>query len=315
MKLKTFFVLIALCFCLLSCGNEGILLDGLAPTAPLADMLVVGPVPEDIKEILWGPDVDTLREELKDAINRDAHSGYLDVQINRICLRREQERYYEKYISAGGIAIMGHGYIDDRIFYAARDLALGMTQKRPELRTLLSPSREDRPRGTHLYSPSRKFRVILVERDMSPTSIPEVHRGLGAVNYYGFRAAGQAGPVYAWAYVRNALDPSNPIRLYHFFSHEFAHAIGFAIGMLDPTFDDRLQTAYLTAMENSVFTATRTYSSDEYWALAATEWFDAMVRDPVYHNLFRKTDPLLYDLLAEWFDLIDLREVESRVYE
>ncbi|MDE0467122.1 MAG: hypothetical protein OYL97_08690 [Candidatus Poribacteria bacterium] len=322
MKIQSFLILILfLCFAW-GCGDEGVLLEGLVPSGP-SPLVDVGPVPEDIQEILWGADADTLKAELKDYMDRDVHGGVIDHQINRICLRHEQEAYYGKYISAGGVAIMGHSHIDDRVFYAARDIVLGMTRKRPELRALLTPTREYRPGATRhdgihdvtrRYTPSRKFRMILVERDMSPTSIPEKHRGLGTVNYNTAPYGGEAGTNYAWAYVGNA-ESSNDIWIYHFFSHEFAHAIHFAIELLDPTFDDRLKAAYDTARENNSFTATRTYNSSEYWAQAATDWFYRIVREPVYHDLVLQEDPLLYALLSEWFDLIDLRVVESRVYE
>ena len=163
MKIKNFLVFSIFLFCVFvffGCGDEGlenVLYDlGAAP----ATEGVVTKVPQEIKEIIWGRDVDALMAELKDVLddgfytNKDGRLVHDSANvapprlISQICFRREREAYYKKYISAGGIAIMGNRYIEDRFFYAARDIALGMTSKRPELRALLSPSRENRPGTT-----------------------------------------------------------------------------------------------------------------------------------------------------------------------
>ena len=142
-KVRTFLVSIALCLCLFGCGDEGVLLNDLVPSGP-SPLRDVGPVPEDIQSIIWGKDVDTLMVELKAALAGDRNIR-ADSLIHKICLRREQEAYYTKYISAGGVAIIGNGYIPNNYFYVARDIVLGMTRKRPELREHLSPTRENRP--------------------------------------------------------------------------------------------------------------------------------------------------------------------------
>ena len=317
-----FGVLIALCFYVYGCGDEGIetvLHDlGAAPSA----RGVVGPVPEPIKEIIWGKDVDTLRAELKDAIDADASSGYIDM-IHQICFRREREGYHQKYISAGGIAIMGNGHIDDRLFYAARDIALGMTQKRLELRAMLTPSRKNRPGATQLDTrhditgqptPGRKFRVVLVHRDMSLTSVPEFYLGNGTIQYRATLGLGGFWPNWAWSYV-GGHSHSEEIWIYTVFSHEFAHAIHAAIRLLDSTFDDRLQAAYQAAIETKASMIPTRGSPMEYWAEGATFWFSKAAGDAQFHDFLRQGHPLLYELLDEWFDLIDLRAVESRVHE
>ena len=322
MKFKHFFVLIALCFCLFSCGDEGILIDDLVLSAPSAESLVVGPVPEDIQDIIWGKDVETLMAELDAALDDGGDIGAKHL-IHDLCYRQAREAYYTKYINAGGVVIMGNRYIGDRFFYAARDIVLGMTQKRPELRKMLTPSREYRPEATRHDGihdvtrrtiPSRKFRMILVHDDMSFTSIPEIQYGRGKVQYsVEPRAGGTAGSNFAWAYVDQF---GEDIVIYIRFSHEFAHAIHFAIRLLDPTFDDRLQAAYASAKENGSYFSGNLYRGMmEYWAFSATYWFHEMASSEFKHDKFRKSDPLMYALLDEWFDLIHLGDVESRVYE
>ena len=333
-----FSILMALCFYVYGCGDEGIQTTLHDLRAAPSAQGVVGPVPVPIKEIIWGQDVETLKAELKYAIDRDEDGTFIDKDgrtnldphgirasslIHQICFRWAREAYYTKFISAGGIAIMGHAHIDDRLFYAARDIALGMTQKRPELRALLTPSLENRSGATQLDTrhdvtnrptPSRKFRMILVHNDMSLTSVPEYYLGNGVVHFRVAHGLGGFWPSWAWGYV-GGYSHLEEIRIYETFSHEFAHAIHAAIRLIDPTFDDRLQVAYEATIGNPLVLTTTRGSAIEYWAHSATNWFDRVVRRPWWHDRVREQEPLMYELLAEWFDLIDLRAVESKVYE
>ena len=92
------------------------------------------------------------------------------------------------------------------------------------------------------------------------------------------------------------------------FVHEFAHAIYYAIRMIDPTFDARLVAAYEEAVENNY-----TFSSPahEHWAVAATNWFRLFPKVEWEYNRFRERNPLMHALMEEWFDLKDLWYVES----
>ena len=64
--------------------------------------------------------------------------------------------YYTKYIDAEGIAIVGSDWVRDEQFYAAREIVLLMTSKRPELREPLSLK--------------TGFRIILLSADEPPDS-------------------------------------------------------------------------------------------------------------------------------------------------
>ena len=304
-----------------SCGDErSRLLEELIQSAqtPLPD---IGPVPEDIREIIWGKDVDTLKAELKEAL--DAGKDFqADSLIHKICLREAQEAYYDKYISAGGVAVMGNKRLPDRFLYVSRDIILGMTQKRPELLPLLTPSRERRPGATQqsfLHDetgqmiPSPQFRVILAHS--YPDMIPENYAGNNTFNYV-VRTAGAVHAHFGW--VRASVYDEITLNFVTLFIHEFAHAIHFAIRLLDPTFDDRLETAYAAAKENGSYFSPGNYAltnKAEYWTESIQRWFTVFPTQEFLHNEFRQRDPLMYELLAEWFDLINLREVESKVYE
>ena len=347
MKRKNFLVfsIFIFLFCVLGCGDEGLetVLHDLG-AAPAAEG-VVTEVPPEIKEIIWGRDVDALMAELKDVLddgfytNKDGRLVHDSANvapprlIRQICFRREQEAYYNKYISAGGIAIMGNRYIEDRFFYAARDIALGMTSKRPELRALLSPSRENRPGTTEdgfrnavsgRYTISREFRIILKHVYHSFALLPEVRLKTTVAPIYP-QPSGIGGffATYAFVTVQDRyLQGVKSIAMHAIFSHEFAHAIHYAIRLLDPTFDDRLEAAYASAIENGSYFGDSPRYSDlrnarEYWAGSASKWcgkFAGSTKE-FYHDKFREKDPLMYALLDEWLPLIDLRTVETKVYE
>ncbi len=326
MKRKLFLILIALCVYLAGCGDEGVILDGLvAPTAPSVEG-VVGPVPEEVKKMLWGRGSDTMIADFKeDIIEADANGRNIDIagDIHSICFRRDQEAYYGKYISADGVVIMGHRHVSDRHFYAARDIVLGMTQKHPELRALLTPSRENRPGATQLDgqhdvtkqpTPSRLFRYVLVHNDMSYASIPELQYVGPEVQFNVAPGLGSFWPSFAWGYV-GGYEHSKTILIYSVFAHEFAHMIHLAINILDPTFDDQLRAAYKVARENQAITTT-SRGWHEYWAENVEKWFrkTADPKQKWYHDMVLEQDPLLYALMSEWFDLIYLADVETKDY-
>lgn len=319
MKIKLFLVLILFCLSIFGCGDEGIekvLHDiGAAPTA----QGVVGPVPDHVKAICWGKDVETLMAELDDALDHDQVQT-ADHLIHRICLRREQEAYYTKYISAGGVAIMGNDVIDDRLFYGAQQVVFSMTQKHPELRALLSPSRENRPGATQhpirhdvtgRTTPSPKYRMILVHHVQGSVAMPESRFQTGAIYYHPAYTIGSHG---TYGRVEVAATADGRLRFAHVFIHEFAHAIHEAIELLDTTFDARLEAAYAAAKENGSYfgDAWALKNKWEYWAESAVLWFYKLAspQKEFSRGLFREMDPLMYELLDEWFDPINLRDVE-----
>ena len=335
-------LIVAQCFWLYSCGDEGIrttLHDlGAAPAA----VGFIAPVPKEIQDIIWGKDVPTLMTELQAYLEKGFDS-FAQGTIHKICLRREQEAYYSKYIDAGGVAIMGHKIIEDRLFYAARDLALGMTQKRPELRTMLTPTHAERPGtkrdGIHaetgLPVPSRKFRYILVDPYQGQNLIPERRYSGGTVNYPASGSPGSCFPLYCRQTVAirdmnwgKDGEPKLEAHIAKVFCHEFAHAIHYAIRLIDSTFEDRLKAAYDEAIANARsvnnldgkgYWPSGSYALSnpgEYWAECVSVWFNDLSAPGLSHFLdrFREGDPLMYALLNEWFDFIYLREVEWKEY-
>ena len=270
----------------------------------------IGPVPAAVADLVWG-DEDALRQTMQEILENHGPNAPVSYYLNRIAMIHEQKAYYQKYIDAGGIAIMGSDFLEDAYFYAARAVVLKMTAKRPDLRKHLTPIREHRPLTNavgNLRVPRRTFRLILSHPEIEQIDIPEVRsprRKIGWCTLDKCLITVQREPL------KNEIHTSVLI-------HEFAHALHYAINRVDPTFEDRLKAAYDAVLGDpeSFWSgdpgAAALEGFSEYWAFSAERWF-ARLSLPTRHGAwqhkrFREKDPLMYELLAEWFDFVYLGE-------
>ena len=103
--------------------------------------------------------------------------------------------------------------------------------------------------------------------------------------------------------------PGDPYPNENIFVHEFAHAIhGTGLSTMDPTFDQRLCTAYEAAVERGLWKDTYAATNHgEYWAEGVQCWFDDNAPADALHNGIRtraqleEYDPALADLCREVF--------------
>ncbi len=242
---------------------------------------------------------------------------YLRTRISEI---RARKAHYTKYIDADGIAIIGNAYIDDRYFYAGREIVLTMTAKHPELRKHMALRANKRPRATpsgDIRVLKRNFALILFHVDQGFNALPEYKdTPEWAIGFCGLQHC--VSPVQKY--------PGKDEIHMDIFVHEFAHAIHWAILMIDPTFQERLDAAYADAVENrdgywrgggSSGNAALS-SSTEYWAHSAVRWFYRFTlptgSGENHHKRFRENDPLLYALFQEWFDFVYLGTLASKEY-
>lgn len=284
-----FFLILALVVTVYGCGHEEIE-KTLYTLSPVSESLVTE-VPPEIQELLW----------------RDSDE----------VLRAAQEAYYQKYIDAGGVAIIGSSLVDDEILRMARNVVLEMTAKRPEIREALSAE-------------TGHYQILVNGRYEKDYNVPE--------GYPTQRTpAGWCAATYC---VSNYWDHPYPpghsrdtrvSGILETFVHEFAHAIHSAIPgqpqwaidlfgwdpallTLDPDFEDRLIRAYETALENGTWAGL--YAEEnyrEYWAEGVVMWYyhvtgdQDISRDPLFedyeafYEAFAERDPLLVALLREWF--------------
>ena len=277
--------------------------------------LVMSPIPVAIEDQLYGRSWEDALDLLAETLRiPEVKPGTVElVSCDEDVHRR---MFYDKYIDAGGIAIIGPSDrtsnlgVADEFLYAAREIILTMTSEMPALREVLSLGHEF------------GFRYVLVGADWSmDVNLPrELRRHSDYAGFFipigrGWLAAGGI-----WFY----FDRHNNVEelLFSFMVvHEMAHAIDEAFDQhphLFPDWGTRLKTAYTLAYQNALqgkgyFDNPDLYAlmnEKEYWAVGASEWFNDIHGDNLNEELQRakmlEQDALLYALLDEVFPVVDL---------
>ena len=296
--------------------------------------LVVSPIPERVEELLyggsWNEAVDDLEEVLSEepapylTLEGIVKRGYRLSDFWRFCaVDWYRRRFYQKYIDAGGIAIIAptgdlHRFwgVPDEFLYAGREVILAMTSARPGLREVLSLGHEF------------GFCYVLVSGDEinMPDELLSLRHNVGFFtggrqNAQGLDSRKHSGTIAVTAFWRQfdrrstqgtLSEETFPVDV---FTHEFAHAIDGAFWSYPHLFSDwklRLAAAFEAATAKAQrgegyfnptdYAMTR---QSEYWAEGAAEWFTRLHGEGVYFEENRermlRQDPLLYALLDEVF--------------
>ena len=214
--------------------------------------------------------------------------------------------YYNRYIDAEGIAIVGNAAIEDKHYIEARTIVLTMTAKHPELRDRLLAR--------------LGFYMIIYPVQFEDNKVPELYLysnllGTPVVTLGSCRqSASLETPTvsgYCFASVTGGgkrLTKSTDPHEYTYmmtFVHEFAHALETEIRRLDPNFENRLKQAYDTsiALETWGLGSKAAVNWAEYWAEGVVYWFYDIGEGRWFESrkAFAKRDPLLAELLDEWF--------------
>lgn len=183
-----------------------------------------------------------------------------------------------------------------------------MTSKRPELREPLSLK--------------TGFRVILLSADEPSDSEYEIERGVATIpEQPHFWSTGWYNSSYAvatvWWQHRFKSDPNKIEMTQGVLIHELAHAIHLkALRKLDPTFDERLLTAYESALENPdnsqyIENSFGLKNHAEYWAESVRRWHGKQPYNVQHTYKVRKKDQLLLPLIEEWLPKIYLRTLDD----
>ena len=274
--------------------------------------LVRSPIPALVEEHLYHGSWEAAFRELARLLTIPEVSA--ETLGDRCDLDVHRRAFYDKYIDADGIAIIGPSErtsrlgVADEFLYAVREIILTMTSEMPALREVLSLE--------HAFG----FRYVLIGADWSmDVNMPRELR-LHA-NYAGFftgigRGVMAAGGIYYHSY----LTPPTPALHTNTVAHEMAHAIDDAFDWhphLFPDWGTRLKTAYTLAYQNALqgkgfFNHPDDYALTnemEYWAMGAYEWFTDIHGDDLHDEVQRarliEQDPLLYALLDEVFPAVD----------
>ena len=235
--------------------------------------------------------VDTYLQQLPSA--NSVKSGNIPEPVPPPAIVRdffELDPFYEQWINVGGLPVVASAKVNPYAVKEAAWLLEKMIGHRPDvLRVMVS----------------EKIRFTVIGYTEMTTDIPE-YSDMRPTFYWDRRVRGLAGVPCVSATEENLLDypgdtAPNGYQLIHEFSHN-VHTVG--MKHVDPSFDNRLQRAYNSAMQNGLwqgtYSATNRY---EYWAQGTNYYFQGTLRQQgtsinTWSEL-KTYDPTLASLLKE----------------
>ena len=289
-----------LCVCVLGCDDAVMHPSQVLDAVSVADVVSVPP------EAVWAQ-LSVLIEKRWENLNRsdEYNVGTLEAYLARA------RAYYNKYINAEGVAIIGNDHLADKHFIAAREVVLTMTRKHPGLRDSVSLDND-------YYFILVGYETGEAGAGVNIKEIPEIsrHEDFG----------GSCGQRYCWSmvyYVPGSGFMNKPGMTT--FAHEFGHALEFRMHRLDPTFQGKVEHAYAQAKaldrwpieylsgpwsldHRGTFVDILRSGWWEYWAEGIELWFYHIGPDRAFasYEAFAERDPLLAELLDEWFPRVAL---------
>ncbi|MDE0482543.1 MAG: hypothetical protein OXI67_08210 [Candidatus Poribacteria bacterium] len=235
-------------------------------------------------------------------------------------LQIKQETFYNRYIDADGIAIVGNDHTPDHYFIDAKNVFLLMTSKRPKLR---DPMR------------NKFYLTVAIHAGLIPELGDTLHRagwaGTCAHRRWYPPPPNNAKPIWiglcaATVYPTHYKDVQRYYKYLGIVVHELAHKIDSTIREnFDKDFFNKIDSAYENAKENETWTEeVLRRSPGEYWAELTSIWFYGIGSDtptffkvPVFktYEELEAHDPQGYALLNEWYPQITLhrfKELEEK---
>ncbi|MXV73623.1 Zn-dependent oligopeptidase [Candidatus Poribacteria bacterium] len=194
-----------------------------------------------------------------------------------------------KYLDVGEMTITGSGKVNNKAFYAAKEIVLTITAKRPEILSKLSG-----------------YEFILIAPGESITASlgwEESKSRLAGLALTPQESLGFPGRFAS--YIEKKKKPSMDT-----FVHEFGHAVHSVVSKMDPEFNPLLNRAYKQAMalglwRDKYFSVDnwKLESSpvDEYWAEGVRMWYYVGKNQEFKtRDAFKKYDPGITDLIGLW---------------
>lgn len=228
------------------------------------------------------------------AIGADAPKPPVTEVPEEVRARFDLDPFYKKCLETKGFSILTSAKVSDEALIEAADVVDHMLAGRDDIREAMIRN---------------KVRLIVMSPTEMTTDVPE-QRDMTPKEYWDRRARGLGGtkrkPLVSCA-EENLLNlKGDRYRNENILVHEFAHTI-YSTGLrdVDPTFNDRLRTAYRNAMEKGLWK--KTYAgtnADEYWAEGVQSYFDTNAPPGGVHNDIDTREELA-DYDRELFTLID----------
>ena len=211
--------------------------------------------------------------------------------------RFELDRFYQKYVMAGALPVVGSDAVSDQALLEAHWIVRHMLDGRDDILSAMA---------------DQNVRLSVMAWNEFTTDVPE-HADLEPAVYWDRRARGLGATLEAPAVScaeENLLSyPGDPYHDENILIHEFAHAIHeTGLKLVDPTFDERLRTAFRDAEAGGLWRGTYAMAGPaEYWAEGVQSWFDDNLENDALHNHvnsrteLEKYDPALAGLCREVF--------------
>lgn len=213
------------------------------------------------------------------------------------------DRFYKKYVDAGGLPVVASERVSDYALLEAAFLIGKMLQNRDDIVQALAKNRT---------------RFVVMAFDELTTMIPE-HSDLEPARFWDKRARGlgatPARPAVSCGEENLLGFPGDPYEKENILIHEFAHTIHhMGLATVDEEFDGRLEALYRKAMAKGLWK--NKYAANnraEYWAEGVQSWFDTNRPPDHDHNHVDRReeletyDPDLAALIAEVLGEIEWR--------
>lgn len=210
--------------------------------------------------------------------------------------------FYQKYLDAGGLPVLGSTNVSDYAMLEARWILLHMLSNRPEI--------------LHVMATNRARLVVMAYNEYT-TDIPEQANQTPKV-FWDRRARGLGGRISSCAEENLLCFPNDPYSAENILIHEFGHAIlNYGMRALDPKFKSRVRAARDQALAAGLWKNTYAATDvEEYWAEGVQDWFDNNRENDAQHNSvntraeLKEYDPALAALCAEAFGEVPWRYVK-----
>ena len=200
--------------------------------------------------------------------------------------------FYQQWINVEGFPVLGSTKVNP---YALKEAAWLIWQMIGNRRDLINTFVQ------------KKVHFVLMAHNEVLSDIPEFspnHVDFLVYNIRGEGGTAVVGHPTPTTGEENVLGDTSTYRTYSVLIHELAHVVHrFGLTIVDPTFDNRLQSAYDTAMVNGLWQGTYAASNSwEYWAEGTHAWFyprggGSFTGDT--RQALKKYDPPLASLLTE----------------
>jgi hypothetical protein len=205
--------------------------------------------------------------------------------------------FYQKCLLVEDFPIVSSRAVSDAALQEAALIVRSMLSERPDIIKALAEA---------------NVRLAVMAVSEFTCDIPE-HSDLTPKSFWNRRARGLGStphrPAVSCGEENLLSHPGDPYPTENILVHEFAHAIHqMGLPKIDPTFDERLKSAYQEALAAGKWQGT--YAAEnhfEYWAEGVQSWFDTNRENDAIHNHvntrpeLKEYDPALAALCQEIF--------------